>query len=137
MSEAVFIRLQGRLTAFSNELRSLGATPALANPLGNQTYKEYVSQFGKLGDMLKSIRHHLTWMASATAIGVTFGIPAQTIHTIAEVEKQMAQMKQVNEGVRNEQEVLNKTTQDFIGIAQKYGHSVDEIIKAGKLKLAA
>jgi hypothetical protein len=49
----------------------------------------------------------------------------------------MAQMKQVNEGVRNEQEVLNKTTQDFIGIAQKYGHSVDEIIKAGKLKLAA
>ncbi len=133
MSEAVFIRLQGRLTAFSNELRSLGATPALANPLGNQTYKEYVSQFGKLGDMLKSIRHHLTWMASATAIGVTFGIPAQTIHTIAEVEKQMAQMKQVNEGVRNEQEVLNKTTQDFIGIAQKYGHSVDEIIKSGVL----
>jgi TP901 family phage tail tape measure protein len=133
MSEAVFIRLQGRLTAFSNELRALGATPALANPLGNQTYKEYASQFGKLGDMLKSIRHHLTWMASATAIGVTFGIPAQTIHTIAEVEKQMAQMKQVNEGVRNEQEVLNKTTQDFIGIAQKYGHSVDEIIKSGVL----
>jgi hypothetical protein len=125
------------LTAFSNELRALGATPALANPLGNQTYKEYASQFGKLGDMIKSIRHHLTWMASAAAIGVTFGIPAKTISTIAEVEKQMAAMKQVNHDVNSSQEVLNKTTQDFIGIAQQYGHSVDEIIKAGKLKLAA
>jgi hypothetical protein len=133
MSEAVFIRLQGRLTAFSNELRALGATPALANPLGNQTYKEYVSQFSKMDDMLKSIRHHLTWMASAVAIGTVFAIPSQTISTIADVEKQMAAMRQVNHDVNTSQEVLNKTTQDFIGIAEQYGHSVDEIIKAGTL----
>jgi TP901 family phage tail tape measure protein len=133
MSEAVFIRLQGRLTAFSNELKRLGATPALANPLGNQTYKEYVSQFSKMDDMLKSIRHHLTWMASAVAIGTVFAIPSQTISTIADVEKQMAAMRQVNHDVNTSQEVLNKTTQDFIGIAQKYGHSVDEIIKSGVL----
>ena len=137
MSEAVFIRLQGRLTAFSNELKRLGATPALANPLGNQTYKEYASQFGKLDDMLKSIRHHLTWMASAAAIGVTFGIPANIVSTIADVEKQMAAMRQVNHDVDSNQVVLNRTMQDFIGIAEQYGHSVDEIIKAGKLKLAA
>jgi TP901 family phage tail tape measure protein len=133
MSEAVFIRLQGRLTAFSNELKRLGATPALANPLGNQTYKEYVSQFSKMDDMLKSIRHHLTWMASAVAIGTVFAIPSQTISTIADVEKQMAAMRQVNHDVNTSQEVLNKTTQDFIGIAEQYGHSVDEIIKAGTL----
>jgi TP901 family phage tail tape measure protein len=72
-------------------------------------------------------------MASATAIGAVIGIPAQTIHTIAEVEKQMAAMRQVNHDVNSNQVVLNKTTQDFIGIAQQYGHSVDEIIKAGTL----
>jgi len=133
MSEAVFIRLQGKLQAITAEMQRLGAMPVIKNPLANMNYADYEKQFGKFGDMMESLKHHLTWMASATAIGVTFGIPAQTIHTIAEVEKQMAQMKQVNEGVRNEQEVLNKTTQDFIGIAQKYGHSVDEIIKSGVL----
>jgi chromosome segregation ATPase len=137
MSEAVFIRLQGRLTAFSNELKRLGATPALANPLGNQNYKEYASQFGKLDDMLKSIRHHLTWMASAAAIGTIFAIPANIVSTITDVEKHMAAMRQVNHDVNSNQVILNRTAQEFIGIAEQYGHSVDEIIKAGKLKLAA
>jgi TP901 family phage tail tape measure protein len=45
----------------------------------------------------------------------------------------MAQMKQVNEAVKDSQEVLNKTTQDYIGIAQEYGASVNEVIKAGVL----
>jgi hypothetical protein len=49
----------------------------------------------------------------------------------------MAAMRQVNHDVNASQEVLNKTTQDFIGIAQQYGHSVDDIIKAGKLQIAA
>jgi TP901 family phage tail tape measure protein len=96
-------------------------------------YADYEKQFSKFSDMIKSLKHHMTWMASAAAIGVTFGIPAKTISTIADVEKQMAAMKQVNHDVNSSQEVLNKTTQDFIGIAQKYGHSVDEIIKAGTL----
>lgn len=133
MSEAVFIRLQGKIQAITAEMQRLGAMPVIRNPLGNMNYADYEKQFSKFGDMIKSLKHHLTWMASAAAIGVTFGIPAKTVETIAEVEKQMAQMKQVNEGVRNEQEILNKTTQDFIGIAQKYGHSVDEIIKSGVL----
>jgi hypothetical protein len=133
MSEAVFIRLQGRLTAFSNELKRLGATPALANPLGNQNYKEYASQFGKLDDMLKSIRHHLTWMASAAAIGTIFAIPANIVSTITDVEKHMAAMRQVNHDVNSNQVILNRTAQEFIGIAEQYGHSVDEIIKAGTL----
>jgi hypothetical protein len=129
--------LQGRITALGNEIRRLGADPAIANPLAGMDYNKYASNFSKWTDFFTSLKHHLTWMASATAIGAVIGIPAQTIHTIAEVEKQMAAMKQVNHDVNSSQEVLNKTTQDFIGIAQKYGHSVDEIIKAGKLKLAA
>jgi hypothetical protein len=133
MSEAVFIRLQGRITAIGDEIRRLGALPPMANPLEGKDFDKYSSQFSKWTDFFASLKHHVTWMASAAAIGLTLGIPAKTVSTIAEVEKQMAQMKQVNEGVRNEQEILNKTTQDFIGIAQKYGHSVDEIIKSGVL----
>ena len=133
MSEAVFIRLQGRLTAIRAQLMELRATNIAANPLGNMNYGDYEKQFSKWSDMMQSLKHHLTWMASAMAIGTAFAIPAKTISTIAEVEKQMAAMKQVNHDVNSSQEVLNKTTQDFIGIAQQYGHSVDEIIKAGTL----
>ena len=133
MSEAVFIRLQGKITSYGNQLCEISAIPQPPNPLEGMDYDKYSSQFSKWTDFFASLKHHVTWMASAAAIGLTLGVPAKTISTIAEVEKQMAQMKQVNEGVRNDQEILNKTAQDFIGIAERYGHSVDEIIKAGVL----
>jgi hypothetical protein len=133
MSEAVFIRLQGRISSFGKQLEDLGASPVLKNPLEGMDYDKYSSQFSKWTDFFASLKHHVTWMASAAAIGLTLGIPAKTISTIAEVEKQMAAMKQVNHDVNSSQVVLNQTTQEFIGIAQQYGHSVDEIIKAGTL----
>ena len=133
MSEAVFIRLQGRISALGREIQRLGGTTPIANPLAGMNYNQYASQFSKWNDFFTSFKHHMTWMASAMAMGTAFAIPAKTISTIAEVEKQMAQMKQVNEAVKDSQEVLNKTTQDYIGIAQKYGASVNEVIKAGVL----
>ena len=75
MSEAVFIRLQGRITSFGNQIRELGAVPPIANPLEGLNYEQYVSGFSKLNDVLKSVRHHLMWMASAAIIGAGFGIP--------------------------------------------------------------
>ena len=133
MSEAVFIRLQGRISALGREIQRLGGTTPMANPLAGMNYNQYASQFSKWNDFFTSFKHHMTWMASARAMGTAFAIPAKTISTIAEVEKQMAQMKQVNEEVKDNQEVLNKTTQDYIGIAQQYGASVNEVIKAGVL----
>ena len=134
MSEAVFIRLQGKATAYANEIRRLNQEAKLdVNPLAGMNYNQYASQFSKWNDFFTSLKHHLTWMASAMAIGTVFAIPAQTVHTIAEVEKQMAQMKQVNKEVESSQQVLNMTTKDFIGIAEKYGASVNEVIKAGVL----
>jgi TP901 family phage tail tape measure protein len=133
MSESVFIRLQGRLQAITAEMQRLGAMPAMRNPLAGMNYADYEKRFSKFSDMIQSLKHHLTWMASAMAIGVTFGVPAKTISTIADVEKHMAAMRQVNHDVNESQVILNKTAQDFIGIAQQYGHSVDEIIKAGTL----
>ena len=45
MSEAVFIRLQGRINALGNEIRRLGSDPAIANPLKGLDYNRYASQF--------------------------------------------------------------------------------------------
>ena len=132
MSEAVFLRLQGRISAIGKELNTLGGAK-IANPLAGMNYNQYASQFSKWNDFFTSFKHHITWMASAAAIGTAFAIPAETIGTYARVEKEMAAMRQVNHDVNSSQEVLNKTTQDFIGIAQQYGHSVDEIIQAGTL----
>lgn len=84
-------------------------------------------------DFFNSLKHHLTWMASAVGIGVVFGTPVKLVSTISGVEKQMAQMKQVNEEVKDSQEVLNFTTQEYIKIAERYGAKVDEVIKAGVL----
>jgi TP901 family phage tail tape measure protein len=96
-------------------------------------YADYEKRFSRFSDMMNSLKHHMTWMASAVAMGTAIAIPTKLVSTIAEVEKQMAQMKQVNEAVKDSQEVLNKTTQDYIGIAQEYGASVNEVIKAGML----
>ena len=133
MSEAVFIRLQGKITSYGNQLREISAIPQPPNPLEGMDYDKYSSQFSKWTDFFASLKHHLTWMASATAIGTVIGVPAATIHTIAEVEKQMAQMRQVNKEVHDDQVLLNKTAQEFIGIAQEYGESVENIIEAGVL----
>ena len=134
MSEAVFIRLQSKLQSIRSQLiNDLHTTPLMRNPLEGLSYSDYEKRFSKFADMAKSLKHHLTWMASAAAIGATIGIPTKMVSTIADVEKQMASMRQVNHAVDSDQKVLNQTMNDFIGIAQKYGHSVDDIIKAGTL----
>jgi TP901 family phage tail tape measure protein len=135
MSEAVFNRLQGKMRAIRAEMTKVyGASPMKTSALeGMKSYEAYASQFGKFGDAIESFKHHLTWLGSAAVIGATFGAPAKLISTITDVEKQMAAMRQVNHDVDKDQRVLNSTMNDFIGIAQKYGHSVDDIIKAGVL----
>lgn len=133
MSEAVFIRLQSKLSAISSQLHELKEIPPMANPLAGMNFNQYASHFSKWNDFFTSFKHHITWMASAAAIGTALAIPAETISSYAKVEKEMAAMRQVNHDVNSSQEVLNQTTQDFIGIAQQYGHSVDEIIQAGTL----
>jgi TP901 family phage tail tape measure protein len=75
MSEAVFIRLQGRVTALGNEIKRLGSMPPMPNPLEGMDYEKHIGAFGRLNDVVASFRHHLTWMASAVAIGGIVGIP--------------------------------------------------------------
>jgi hypothetical protein len=98
MSEAVFNRLQGKMRAIRKEMQDVyKASPLKRSALeGMKDYESYASQFGKFGDAIESFKHHLTWLASAAAIGAVIGAPAKMISTIADVEKEMAAMQQVN-----------------------------------------
>ncbi len=134
MSEAVFIRLQGRLTAIGNEIRSLGAMPSIANPLANIDYEQYISGFSRLGDVLKSVRHHLMWMASAAVIGAGFGIPMGVSKAIESFDalqtKIMQNMELADQYEGNTQKLhtdMNKMGEAAKTFAQGFGVSLNEV----------
>jgi TP901 family phage tail tape measure protein len=147
MSERQFYVMQSNLARLKAQMQAIGASPAFKNPLEGITYSEYAKQFdtisasmqkatkqaGWLADAMKSLKHHMMWMSSGIAFGAIVGIPVEAIRSIASVEKEMAGFKQVNHEANESQTVLNDTTSKFIGIAQRYGMSVEEIIQAGVL----
>lgn len=134
MSEAVFIRLQGRLTAFSAQLQALGAMPAIANPLAGMNYQQYISGFSKLNDVLKSVKHHLMWMASAAVIGAGFGIPLGVSKAIESFDalqtKIMQNMELANQYDGNTQKLhtdMNRMGEAAKTMAQGFGVSLNEV----------
>lgn len=147
MSARQFHVFNENINRLRQSVVALGQTPNFRNPLEGMNYAEYARGFDTVSaavansnkqtgffiDTLKSLKHHMTWMFSGAVMMTAFGIPAQAVRTISEVEKEMAGFKQVNHEANESQEVLNATTEQFINIAQRYGMSVDEIIKAGVL----
>jgi TP901 family phage tail tape measure protein len=134
MSEAVFVRLQGRLTAIGNEIRRLGALPPMTNPLEGMNYEQYVSGFSKLEDVLKSVKHHLMWMASAAVIAAGFGIPAGVSKAIEAFDalqtKIMQNMELANQYDGNSQKLhtdMNRMDEAAKTMAQGFGVSLNEV----------
>jgi TP901 family phage tail tape measure protein len=137
MSEAVFIRLQGRLTAIGNEIRNLGAIPPMGNPLEGLDFDKYVGAFGKLEDAAKSLKHHLTWMASAVAIGGIVGLPVVLSEATKEFEAlntKIMQNLELTEKYRGNHAALTSDVQKLGRVAQDYakgfGMSVQEVQEA-------
>ena len=147
MSARQFYTFNENIKRLRQSVLELGQTPDFKNPLEGIKYAEYAKGFDTISsavansnkqagffiDTLKSLKHHMTWMFSGAVMMTAFGIPAQAVRTISDVEKEMAGFKQVNHEANESQEVLNATSEQFINIAQRYGMSVEEIIKAGKL----
>lgn len=134
MSEAVFIRLQGRLTAIGNEIRRLGATPPMPNPLEGMDYEKHIGAFGRLNDALVSLKHHLTWMASAVAIGGIIGIPVAVSSAIESFDalntKIMQNMELANQYEGNTEKLhtdMNRMGEAAKTMAQGFGISVNEV----------
>lgn len=146
MSARQFYTFNEGIQRLRESVIALGQTPDFKNPLANMNYAEYAKGFDTVSaavtkankqtgffiDTLKSLKHHMTWMASGAVMMTAFAIPTAAVRSIAEVEKEMAGFRQVNHEANESQEVLNETSEKFINIAQRYGMSVDEIIKAGK-----
>ena len=86
-------------------------------------------QMGLFGSMAERISSHLKNIAALTAIMM----PIAAIKTIADVEQGMAGMIQVLPQLHNNQQAVNDVANQFIGIAEVYGVSVDKIIDAGRL----
>ena len=148
MSEQTFYRLNRQIDKTLQEMRRLGDRSDLTNPLAAQFGRNYgnyldIKGFNKnldasidktnaLADGFRSLKHHITWMLSATALGATIGLPASVVASYKDTERQMAGMIQVLPQLHHNQAELNRTAEQFIGIAQRYGMSVHEIIEAGK-----
>lgn len=128
-----------KLEAFRQAGRKLQVNPI--NILEGKTFEDFskslvpaTNRLNFFADSLKSLKHHIAWMASATVMGATLAIPASTVSTLKDVERLMAGMKQVNHDVATSQTVLAKTTQQLIGISDTYAQKVDDIIKAAEHK---
>ena len=137
MSEAVFIRLQGRITAFGNEIRRLGSIPPMPNPLEGMDFDKYASGFSRLGDAIQSFRHHLTWMASAVAIGTLVGLPVAISEATKEFEAlntKIMQNLELADQYRGNHAALTADVQKLGQVAQNYakgfGMSVNEVQEA-------
>jgi TP901 family phage tail tape measure protein len=137
MSEAVFIRLQGRLTAIGNEIRSLGAMPTISNPLEGMNFDQYAGQFSRLTDAVKSLKHHMTWMASAVAIGGIVGLPVVISNATKEFEAlntKIMQNLELADQYRGNHAALTADVQKLGQVAQNYakgfGMSVNEVQEA-------
>ena len=147
MSEMSFLKMNQDIDKLIAKMQALGRNGSIENPLAKfgRDYNKYLdlSGFNKsidtsiaktnvLADGLLSLKHHITWLMSASLLGATLAIPTASIATIKEVEKLMAGMKQVNHDVATSQTVLAKTTQQLIGISDTYAQKVDDIIKAAE-----
>jgi len=116
-----------KLTQETNGMNSNGIK-AVDNSL-----KDAARSASTYESVLSKVRSHMLWMASAGITGAVFAAPFEAIHTIADVEKQMAGMIQVLPQLHGNQQALNTVSQQFITIAEQYGMQVDKIIEAGKL----
>ena len=137
MSEAVFVRLQGKISAIGNELRRLGSIPPMPNPLEGMDFDRYASGFSRLGDAIQSFRHHLTWMASAVAIGTLVGLPVAISEATKEFEAlntKIMQNLELADQYRGNHAALTADVQKLGQVAQNYakgfGMSVNEVQEA-------
>lgn len=90
-------------------------------------------QTGYLGSFMQKFRSHFNWIVAGAALGSLFAIPLEALSNLKEIEQGMAGMKQVIPELHDNQEQLNKSTIEFLNIAEQYGASMGEITESAKL----
>ncbi len=129
------------LQEYLNEVNKLNAsTPNLQRKL-----KDLDKQFKNIqtsarasaktitAEFIHNVEKMATW---AIGGGLYFGLQntiGGLIRNISEVEKEFAGVIQVLPQLHGNQKLVNETTNEFIGIAEKYGQSINDVLGAAKL----
>ncbi|MMZ53731.1 hypothetical protein D1872_155320 [compost metagenome] len=129
------------LQSLINEINKI--SPATAN--AKQKMQELSMQMRQLqADASKvahtfkaELLHHMeTLMSYAIGGGIFYGLTQGAtglVKNIALVEREMAGVIQVLPQLHGDQLALNNATSEFIGIAEKYGQSINEVLSGAKL----
>ena len=117
----------------------------------NQMGKAFENTGGNVVNFGNKLRSHLYWIAAGGMLGAITAVPYEVFNQLKQMETGMAGVNQVldHNKISNDaaalginehtyaQQQLNSEQQKFIQIASAYGESVNDIIKAGKRKIAA
>lgn len=106
----------------------------------NSLLQKSTGNAGLLANTFRQLKHHASFMASGALLAGAIGIPALAVHTMADIEQEMAGMLQTLPELYKDyenhivnQKALNEVTHQFLGIAEQYGFEVNKLIDAGKL----
>jgi TP901 family phage tail tape measure protein len=109
-----------RIKEINEEVRQLKAN---ASSAAHTFSNELIHNFEKMA----------MWsVAGGAYFGALRGVEG-TIQNIADVERGMAGVAQVLPEVHNSQSELNRATLEFVGVAEKYGQSIEDVLNGAKL----
>lgn len=120
--------LQGKFAALNKESVEFRKT------FGVQASRGFYDLGNNADYFFAKMRSHMAWMAAGIVQDAILTAPQKLVSSLADFASGMKNISQVlpNDFTDN-QSNMNKLATDFIGIAAKYGQSVDEVIEAGRL----
>jgi methyl-accepting chemotaxis protein len=128
-------------TDSADKIDAMGKKASGINPAPFTKMDQEIKKVGESAlsadKIIGKIGEHINWIISASLSGAAIMAPFKAVSDIAGMEQQMAGMVQVLPQLHGNQQLVNQTATQFIGIAEEYGVEVDKIIEAGKRKLAA
>jgi TP901 family phage tail tape measure protein len=130
------IEYKSKLDSILPTIKSLNAEQSAFNRLLQGSNRNATL----LTNTFQQIKHHASFMASGALLGGAIALPAFAVHTMANIEQEMAGMLQTLPQLYKDyanhtvdQKALNEITHEFIDIAERYGFEVNKLIDAGKL----
>ena len=151
MTEMTFVRLQAQMASIQAQMHGLGASPLNRNPLEGMNYEQYTQGLNQyigltdaaaartniFADAVRSLKHHMMWMASAVFMGGIIGLPFVISEATKEFEAlntKIMQNLELTSKYRGDHAALSSDVEKLGKVAQEYakgfGMSVGEVQEA-------
>lgn len=108
-------------------------------------YQKEIERTGtRLSEFGRKAFSHMAWITTGAGIAATTALPVAYANTLQNIESKMAAIRQVipeieanpmdagTEKFATQQDRMNKSMEDFIGISKQYGVSIDETMEAAR-----